>query len=343
MTDTDDTYDFFFWLADRQGCGSLRGMMPMDALAETGFKIKYDEAMQVKGFMPKVIIGQRVCKDSPSELWQSIALSPGRRPKLVYELDDDLWNIDPSNEMAYNWFVKGYDGPANTYHNVSENIKANILVADRVTCTTQAIADIVGQWNDDVRIVPNYIQEWVTEHERPRRDRLTVGWMGSATHTMDWDQASGSVRQFLNRNEDVDFHIIGAQYGDWLKLPKAQVKETPWIQGVENVWREIDFDIGIAPLRPHLFNRAKSSLKFMEYAALGIPTIASDVGPYAEAITHGETGFLVKREHEWAKYLRLLKEDSDLREEMGKNAREWAKTQTLQGHVDEWKAALGEW
>lgn len=337
-----DTVDVFGWLADRHGCGTLRVMQPLDALEDIGLKVSYSEAMKVQGFMPKVLVGQRVCKNLPTKLWQSIA-AMDKRPKLVYELDDDLWNIDSSNETAYDWFINGYDRVTGESHNVVGNIEENIRVADRVTCTTQAIADIVSQWNDNVVIVPNYIQSWLTDYERNKRDRFTIGWMGSATHNMDWDQASSPVRRFLNRNEDVDFHIIGAEYGQWLKLPKDQVVETGWVQGVENVWRKIDFDIGLAPLRPHIFNRAKSSLKFMEYSSLGIPTVASDVGPYADAVQHGVTGFLVKRDHEWGKYLRMLKEDDAMREEMGAAARAWAKTQTLEGHIGEWKAAFGEW
>lgn len=338
-----EVVDVFGWLADRHGCGTLRMMQPLEALAsEAGWVTRYDEGLSAQGQMPKVIVGQRVCKDEPSGLWQGLSKLE-KRPKLVYELDDDLWNIDPQNEDAYQWFVLGYSKDRGTYHYVQRNIENNIRAADRVTCTTQAIADIVSQWNDDVVIVPNYIKRWVTEHERPKRDRLTIGWMGSATHRMDWEQAYSPMRQFLNRNPEVDFKIMGATYGDWLKIPRDRVIDHGWIDGVEKVWEAIDFDIGIAPLRPHLFNRAKSSLKFMEYSALGIPTVASDVGPYSEAVKHGETGFLVKRDHEWGKYLRMLVNDEDMREEMGRNAHEWAKTQVLEDHVDEWMRAYGEW
>ena len=340
---SDETLDVFGWLADRSGCGTIRIMQPLDALtSELELKTGYSEGLALKGMMPKILVGQRVCKDRPTAIWGAIAQQENR-PKLVFELDDDVWNIDPSNKQAYTWFHHGYEVSTGLYHAVQENLVQTISLSDRVTCTTEPLAELLRQWNDDVRVVPNTIPQWLTEHDRSRRDRLTVGWVGSATHNMDWDTASNEVRRFLNRNPHIDFHIIGAPYGDWLRLPEDQVVESNWIPNVEDCWRAIDFDIGIAPLRPHVFNRSKSAIKFLEYAALGIPTIASDVGPYADNIEHGVTGLLVKRDHEWQKYLRDLSNDEAMRTEIGSNARDWARTQTLEGNIDKWKAALCEW
>ena len=54
---------------------------------------------------------------------------------------------------------------------------------------------------------------------------------------------------------------------------------------------------------------------------------------------HGVTGFLVKHSHEWGKYLRLLVEDHQLREEMSINAKLWASTRTIQGNAWRWELA----
>lgn len=340
---TEVPVDVFGWLADHSGCGTIRIKQPLDTLAmERGLLTHYDQGLSVKGQMPKIIVGQRVCKDRPSALWEVISKQP-TRPKLVFEVDDDLWNIDPSNERAFEWFNKGIDQGDGQIHDVQSNLQKNVQVADRVTCTTEPLAELLRAWNDDVRVVPNHIPQWLTEYDRGRRDRLTVGWVGSSTHHMDWETASSEVRRFLNRNPHIDFKIVGAEYGKWLRLPEDQVIETGWFPNVEDSWRALDFDIGIAPLRPHVFNRSKSAIKFLEYAALGIPTIASDVGPYADNIKHGVTGLLVKYEHEWQKYLRELANDEAMRKELGDNARAWARTQTLEGNIDKWKEALCEW
>src|ERR1044072_2525819 len=224
--------DVFGWLADRQGCGTIRVMQPLETLEqETGIITDYDEKLGMQGLVPKVIVGQRVCKDEPTRLWQYIASIQGQRPKLVFELDDDLWNIDPTNAAAFEWFNNGYDRRSRTYHDVKGNLAANIHVADRVTVTTQALADLVSQWNENVVTVPNRIPEWVLDWERPKRDRLTIGWMGWATHVRDWDQAGDQVARFVQRNPEVEFHMIGAGHYKGLKIPEDQLVTTGWIQG----------------------------------------------------------------------------------------------------------------
>jgi glycosyltransferase involved in cell wall biosynthesis len=341
---SDEKLNAFGWLADRTGCGTLRVMQPLDALArEKGYTTAYDSKMVAsEEELPDTLIGQRVCKDGPSQLWFDIGVKKDR-PRTVYELDDDLWNIDPSNYKAYKWFLGGIDDEG-VRHNVQGNIARNVALADYVTCTTEPLAELLRRFNPNVHIIPNYIPRWVLDWERPRRDKVTIGWGGSGTHGMDWDAEGPQIKRFLKRS-GVTFRLIGGdltQAHVQLKLPVDQVSAAGWIPGVEEYWRAIDYDIGVIPLKHHVFNQSKSHLKFLENAALGIPTVASDSGPYSSAIEHGKTGFLVKRDHEWGKYLRDLVNDEAMREEIGANAKDWARTQILEDHLDEWAKVLFE-
>jgi hypothetical protein len=47
--------------------------------------------------------------------------------------------------------------------------------------------------------------------------------------------------------------------------------------------------IGIAPIADNTFNDSKSELKWLEYTALGVPTVASDVGPYKRVMQTAST------------------------------------------------------
>jgi glycosyltransferase involved in cell wall biosynthesis len=58
--------------------------------------------------------------------------------------------------------------------------------------------------------------------------------------------------------------------------------------------------------------------------AVGIPTIATAIGPNFKMITDGENGFLVNSDDEWVKKIILLIENKTLRETMGANARKYA-------------------
>lgn len=73
-----------------------------------------------------------------------------------------------------------------------------------------------------------------------------------------------------------------------------------------------------------------SAVKALEWGALGIPVIATDWAPYSGYVRHGETGFLVKHDHEWLHYMSLLASDDRLREEMGNKAREVARQYAIE-------------
>lgn len=333
--------DAFGWQADEFGCGTLRIRMPFEALRDKGYYVGNGGIlMRNEEDLPKTLLGQRLCKDAPGKMWFTIAVRKNR-PRMVYELDDDLWNVDPSSPTAYEWFQKGYDRETNTYHDVHGNLRRGMGVADAVTCTTEPLAELLRKFNPNVHIVPNYLPKWVLDWERPRTKRLSIGWMGSGTHNMDWDFCGPHIRRFLERNPQIEFRVIGTDKPENIGFKNnGQVVCDNWYLKVEDCWKAIDFDIAVIPLRPHVFNNSKSHLKFLEFAALGIPVVAANAGPYSNAIKHGETGFLVKHDHEWGKYLRMLANDEDMRNEIGQNAKNWARAHTLEENVWRWEKVL---
>lgn len=85
---------------------------------------------------------------------------------------------------------------------------------------------------------------------------------------------------------------------------------------------ELSLDISICPLEDNPFNQCKSNIKWMESAMAGVPVVASNVYPYETSIEHGITGFLVKDNNDWTKYLSKLIDNPELREKMAKAAKE---------------------
>ena len=76
--------------------------------------------------------------------------------------------------------------------------------------------------------------------------------------------------------------IVTHDYVDWDKLP-ALISEV---------------DINLAPLVDSIFNRAKSEIKWIEAALVKVPTVASKIGAFSDAVVDGETGLLATDE-EW--------------------------------------------
>jgi len=97
-----------------------------------------------------------------------------------------------------------------------------------------------------------------------------------------------------------------------------------------------DFDIGLAPLEDTEFNNSKSCIKYYEYAAVGTPTLASDVLPYKTEVT-----YLAKNTTEdWYKKLEKLIVDKDFREKLAKDQQKWVKeNRSLANVALEWEKA----
>lgn len=300
-----------FAYEDGTACGYYRIRLPFDHLKANGVDAEYVR----EGTSPEgsIIVGQRVGDVGFMYHW----LKAWKSHKLVWETDDDLWTIDPKNFRAIRNF---------TPDKLAELEKA-ARVAHLITVSTEPLAEVMSRFNPNVVVLPNHIDGALLDIERPRRDRLTVGWAGGDSHLKDWEMIAPKLRRFLARNPDVDFHSVGANY---LIANKIRGRHTGWATDLFDYYRTIDFDIGLAPIIPSAFNRSKSWIKALEYAALGIPVIASDEAPYRPLVVDGLTGFLVKYEHEWEARLRDLVNDSDMREEMGRAAKERAALWTIQ-------------
>lgn len=328
----------FGWAADRQGCGWYRIAVPLHGLREWGgHAVDASEHLPHKGPDPDldgvdIVVGQRVCLPPATMMWQRIC----REGKVatVYEVDDDLLDVDASSERAYEFYGRP---------DIRANIVANAAAADMVTVSTDALAEVMSRYNRNVVVLPNALDPGLFEWNRPCRDHLTAGWAGSATHRMDLAEAAPGIRQFLRRHPDVGWHFVGEDYTRMVAGTDAalagRIRHTGWRHDISAYYATLDFDIGIAPLRPHLFNRSKTWVKIAEYAALGIPYVATDFGPYAEWGGHGERGLLVRYPHEWPKALHTLASDQALREQMGVAARVYARQWSIEHRWKTWEDA----
>lgn len=308
---------------DGHACGFYRIRQPFAALLAAGHEVEYHAGWNNFARDFDVIVGQRIGNSAALPIWRRLRAGH----KLVYETDDDLWTIDPTNFSAYL-----AHGPVEQEAN-----RTAIETSNLVTCTTEPLAETLRKYHDNVWVLPNCIEAGVLEIERPQRDRVTVGWAGGDSHLRDIAAVEVPLRRFLQRNPKVDFHMIGSDFRGPCRLPG---RYTGWSADIHEYYRTIDFDIGIAPLAQTIFNRSKSHVKILEYSALGIPSLATDWDPYnGGIIIDGVTGYLIRNDHEWGKRLYELANDEAMRTEMGAAARRHAANFTIQEHYTLWEAA----
>jgi glycosyltransferase involved in cell wall biosynthesis len=310
------------------GPGYYRMSLPMRELAAHGHDVTLTQAAtHHRAGGADIVIGQMVGHDNNPEQVNAWWKSLGEGAKLVYEMDDDVFEVDPKSP-AYGAY--GY---------AQDSLRYCLQAADMVTTSTVPLAEKVRTLFDGpIEVLPNFVDTAMLELEKPKHDKLVIGWAGSLTHRTDVQECAYGLRKTLERNPQVECHFIGADYRKLIGA-RRPIRYTMWREKTVDFYPLLDFDIGLAPVAPTVFNRSKSYVKILEYNVRGIPAVASAFLPYEEFVIDGVTGFLVKRPEQWAHRLRDLVNDEQMRIEMGVKAKQAAANYTIQEHWPRWEAA----
>lgn len=146
------------------------------------------------------------------------------------------------------------------------------------------------------------------------KQTFTIGWVGSP-HTARYLDSIKPALVELMKDDSVKVKILGSSKYD---LPGAQLID--WEEGteIENIRT---FDVGIMPLDNTSWERGKCGFKLIQYMACGIPVIASPIEINKKIVNHRVNGFLAETLDGWKEYFKLLKDNVQLREEIGLQGR----------------------
>jgi glycosyltransferase involved in cell wall biosynthesis len=234
--------------------------------------------------------------------------------RLVYDLDDYLLGMEDHPEKT-------------VYMPMVAAVRASLAAADRVWCSTGRLASLVeGETAASIEVMPNMLDPEVWELHEPRPARphdpsLRVLYMGTRTHDEDFAFLA-KVMERLHRRQPglVQLHMIGVRTDDAQSAPWLRVHAIPGYVGasypafVHWLVRQPAFDLGVAPLVETAFNAGKSPIKVLDYAALGIPALASRVPAYAGSLRDGIDCMLAdNRVDAWEQALLTLAADAGLR------------------------------
>lgn len=327
----------FGWAADDAGPGWYRLRVPFAELDKNGHDTTVDTRMP-DWVMEEadVVVGQRVCQPGATKRWRRLAEGAyGHRPFMVFEVDDDLWDLDPANAPAWNFYRRS---PA-----LLDNLTECARLADVCTVSTEPLADAVRKINPNVVVLPNQLPASAFGVQRatdlfPRTGAVRIGWGGGASHALDMEEMVPALRQYFRRRPRDVFVNLGTLFTSVARAAGTQLEQHEWTDDLEvHYSRVASLDIGLAPLRPSMFNRSKSEIKFLEYAAAGVACIASNGGPYARVIEQAVTGVLVDQTHEWTREMLLLATDLETRSDQVTAAQTYANTRRMSDHWQEWE------
>jgi glycosyltransferase involved in cell wall biosynthesis len=257
--------------------------------------------------------------------------------KVVVDIDDHFRHtpprmggrlrIQPELNPHYNW----------------RHMVTACAHADLVTCSTPALRAYAPHGR--VRLIRNRVPERFLQIMAPR-DGQTVGWSGDVSqHPGDLEVTRGGVGQAL-AEADADFMVVGTRLGvrDALELP-AEPYATGHVSHEDYIRKLAELDVGIAPLADNSYTRAKSSIRLLQYMALGIPWIASP-SPEHEllhdecAMRHSPASGAIarSRRRDWCREVsKALRRPESERQAISEQSRQLvADHYTIEANADEW-------
>ena len=265
---------------------------------------------------------------------------------VVYEADDDVFTErETQRRVELDWT----DGKSleDLESERQERLWA-MQQCDGVTVSTQRLATIVRQFTDKpVVVVPNAIDlRWFTAVVRGSKrqvEGLTVGWAGGRRHDRDVEAMAEAWGRIARRFPDVTFVVQGHQPEVIREnVPAERIVSLPWLPpetypvGIRQV------DIGCCAVADTPFNRAKSNIKAMEYAAAGAAVVASPL-LYSSLVDHGASGMIATTAGEWEDGLGLLIESNATRQMMARRLlRTVEKHHSLEGNLHRWPQAWAQ-
>lgn len=241
-----------------------------------------------------------------SSLFERIYRLLARR--LVYDIDDlvFLGHSSPANRAASVLRGRG------KYHFL-------MAAADHVITCTPYLDAYVRRFNTETTDISSTIRtdDYVPSNAYSNGSTPVLGWSGSHTTASYLRLITGALRRLRARRK---FHLLAIGVPRDFTLEGLAVEALPWNMPTEV--RDLQrIDIGLYPLPDEEWVLGKSGLKALQYMALGIPTVATDIGTNPRVIEDGRSGFLVRSEDEWVDVLERLIADPELRRRTGAEAR----------------------
>ncbi|HZV72085.1 MAG TPA: hypothetical protein VFF79_00060 [Conexibacter sp.] len=212
-----------------------------------------------------------------------------------------------------------------------------LQLAHVVTTTSPVLAQQYREWGAaEAHVVENYLPDYYAAERPPRGGGIVVGWTAAGEHAYDLEQLGirATLERLLAAHPEVRVVSAGLQLG----LPPDRYTYTEVVQYQELARYVGAFDVGIAPIADIPFNRAKSNVKVKEYAAMGVPWLASPIGPYA-GLGEKQGGRLVPDDR-WDAELERLVSDERTRRRLTKRGAKWASGQRLRRNLGAWEAPL---
>jgi hypothetical protein len=222
------------------------------------------------------------CGDPLLKLWVDLLRRAGH-PYLYY-IDDNFWELQDNSPVG-----RYYRDP-----DVRESLALAVSQASQVLTNSEVLALYLGRFSERLRVLPAFFDFSLTDGCVPEEtSELRIGFAGSANRADDLELIRPIIEPVLHCVPNSVFEFCGAmpagvRVGERVRFFRYTDSYADFIR----FQASRNWAIGLAPLRDHEANRAKTNNKYREYGACGIAGVYSNIPPYQDSVIPGTTGLL---------------------------------------------------
>jgi GT2 family glycosyltransferase/glycosyltransferase involved in cell wall biosynthesis len=258
--------------------------------------------------------------------------------RIVYEIDDNLFTIPIHHVQAA------------AYHCAMQPVMTILPHVALLVVVSEKLKEKAQVFNRNVRVLPNALDErlWIADTScvpSGNGEATTrILYMGSKTHANDLLVIKKvMIRLTKEYATRITLDVVGGvnvgEEQPWFHALSEPLQARINYQGFVEWFRTAaPWQIGVIPLADTEFNRSKSYIKYLDYSALGLATICSDIEPYQGVVHNGINGLLVENSPKaWYQALKRLIEENSLRTTLGQAAYEdFVQNHTLKTQARKW-------
>lgn len=206
-------------------------------------------------------------------------------------------------------------------------ILESLKLAHLVVVENEAQKNTYQTLNSRIMVLPQKLDASLYTPLAPSyEETLKVIYQGGEGHLENLLSIGGALRKTADRHPDeLEFHFFGRGLAALGEHPAFHFHPTPalreeWDEAIQR----IQPGLALMPLRENAGQELSSMLPLLEYAAYGIPVLASNVSPCHDWINSGQTGLLTENSIDaWLEALEICLNNPHERTQMGRQSRQW--------------------
>lgn len=343
-------------------CSEFRAFMPARALARAGHEVTlihidwWSKQAEMDAFdrTTDIVVLQRNAYGSILSRIMNTVMK--HNVPVLLDLDDDYKHM-PANMPSYAFWMRGeYIRPDNTKGYMKyipfKQLEWASKLCSGISSPSKQILEDWRSYTENLYWLPNYVDtklytQYRLKKERKPGDMIWVGWGGSASHKISFNETKvvPAIRRILSENKNVGFILAGnsdAIYASLLHNSyRDRLKRVSWQEHSQWAQTLSSFDVGIIPLTDP-YDTRRSWLKPLEYGLMGIPWVGSSNQMLWDLISdYGISGVCVSNKpNDWYEAIMNMVENIGDAEKLFEHNIQWAEAQDIYANADKLAATL---